>query len=457
MGRGRYYIETYGCSLAEFDSSMMEARLSEAGYVRVGSVEEAEYVLINTCAVRLDTEQRISERLIELKSKYPSRRFIVAGCLVKARPGLVSKLAPEASLLSPQNVHRVVEAFEALERGLRLKALEGSRDTSSLPTPRPSGVTATIMVQEGCLGDCSFCITKIARRNVKSYPPRLIVEAVGKLVSMGVVEVRLTGLDTAAYGVDLPGRPTLADLLNTILDKVEGDYMVRVGMMTPELALEILDDLIESYRDPRVYKYFHIPVQSGDDEVLRVMNRKYTVNEYKKIHYKIKTSYPEAMIATDIIVGHPGEDEEAFQNTVKLVEELKFEKIHLAQYSIRPHTKAAAMPQIPDWVKKERSKKLGKIVEKIGYEIMSKYKGKTLEVIVTEEGFKKGSLTARTHNYTPVVIEHDEKILGSKALVTIKENTFFDLRGELVEIIKPHRTLREAAPTPKTLIEYWRG
>ncbi|MDM7274531.1 MAG: tRNA (N(6)-L-threonylcarbamoyladenosine(37)-C(2))-methylthiotransferase [Thermoprotei archaeon] len=454
MGRGSYYIETYGCSLAEFDSSLMEAKLSEAGYVRVESVDEAEYVLVNTCAVRLDTEQRISERLLELKSKYPNRKYIVAGCLVKARPGLVSRLAPGASLLSPQNVHRVVEAFKALEGGSRLQALDGSRDTSTLPTLRPSGVTATIMVQEGCLGDCSFCITKIARRNVKSYPPRLIVDVVGKLVSMGVVEVRLTGLDTAAYGVDLPGRPTLADLVNAILDKVEGDYMVRVGMMTPELASEILDDLIESYRDPRVYKYFHIPVQSGDDEVLRIMNRKYTVDDYKKIHYKIKTSYPEAMIATDIIVGHPGEDEEAFQNTVKLVEELKFEKVHLAQYSIRPHTRAAAMPQIPDWVKKERSKKLGKIVEEIGYKIMSKYRGKTLEVLVTEEGFRKGSLTGRTYNYIPVVLEHEENILGSKALVAVKENTFFDLRGELLEVVKPPRTLERTTPASKILFEY---
>jgi tRNA A37 methylthiotransferase MiaB len=128
--------------------------------------------------------------------------------------------------------------------------LDGVRNTSFIPL-KPSGVTATIMVQEGCLGDCSFCITKIARRQVKSYPPRLVVEAVEKLVGMGVVEIRLTGLDTAVYGVDLPGRPSIADLINMILDRVEGDYRLRVGMMTPEMAMEIVDDLLEAYGDER--------------------------------------------------------------------------------------------------------------------------------------------------------------------------------------------------------------
>jgi MiaB/RimO family radical SAM methylthiotransferase len=413
----------------------MESALERGGFRRASSIGEADFIIVNTCAVRLDTEQRIVERLTELRSMYPGKRFVMAGCLVKARPGLIARVAPEASMLSPQNVQRVVEAVEALEKGSRLIALDGVRDTSWLPL-KPHGVTATIMVQEGCLGDCSFCITKVARRQVKSYPPRLIVEAVEKLVSMGVVEVRLTGLDTAAYGVDLPGKPSIADLVNAILDRVEGDYMLRIGMMTPERAIEVIGDLLEAYRDRRVYKYLHIPVQSGDDRVLKIMNRRYTVDEYRELHRRIKTLYPEAMIATDIIVGHPGEDEEAFENTVKLVRELKFEKIHIAQYSVRPHTKAAAMPQISDSIKKSRSSRLAKIAEEIGYEIMARYKGKVLEALITEEGFREGSLVGRLNNYIPVIIPMNGVPLGSKVKVTIKDNTFFDLRGEVLEIVE---------------------
>lgn len=430
-----YYIETYGCSLAEFDSRVMESALEGAGFRRASSIDEADFIIVNTCAVRLDTEQRIVERLVELRSRYPGRGLVVAGCLTKARPGLISRVAPGASMLSPQNVQRVVEAVEALERGSRLVALDGVRDTSWIPL-KPDGVTATIMIQEGCLGDCSFCITKIARRQVKSYPPRLIVEAVGKLVSMGVVEVRLTGLDTAVYGVDLPGKPSLADLVNAILDKAEGDYMLRIGMMTPEQAMEIVDELLEAYRDRRVYKYFHIPVQSGDDRVLKTMNRRHTVEDYRRLHSKIKTWHPEAMIATDIIVGHPGEDEEAFENTVRLVRELRFEKIHIAQYTIRPHTRAAAMPQVADWIKKIRSSRLARIAEEIGYEIMAGYKGKIVEAIVTEEGFREGSLVGRLNNYIPVVIPREGGLLGSKVKVRIKDNTFFDLRGEILGVVK---------------------
>lgn len=451
----RYYIETYGCSLAEFDSSVMEYVLESSGFTRVSDISEADVVVVNTCAVRLDTEQRIAERLEFITRSYPDKLLVVAGCLVKARPGLVARVAPRASLISPQNVHRVVEAIEVLEKGSKLVALDGFRDTSWLPTPRPSGATATIMIQEGCLGDCSFCITKIARRQVKSYPPRLIVETIAKLVEMGVIEIRLTGLDTAVYGVDLPGRPTLADLLNMILDKVEGDYMLRVGMMTPEQALEVIDELLEAYRDPRVYKYFHIPIQSGDDRVLKLMNRGYTVKEYKNLHSKIKAWYPEAMIATDIIVGHPGEDEEAFQNTLRIVRELRFEKIHIAQYSIRPHTRSAAMPQVPDGVKKVRSSILAKVAEEIGYEITSRYKGKVVDVVVTEEGFRKGSLVGRMINYIPVIILYDKKLLGARAKVLVKENTFFDLRGDLVEIVEPSRIRYELGEvTLKTTLGY---
>jgi tRNA A37 methylthiotransferase MiaB len=166
------------------------------------------------------------------------------------------------------------------------------------------------------------------------------------------------------------------------------------------------------------------------------MNRRYTVEDYRRLHSKIKTWYPEAMIATDIIVGHPGEDEEAFENTVRLVRELRFEKIHIAQYTIRPHTRAAAMPQIADWIKKIRSSRLARIAEEIGYEIMAGYKDKIVEAIVTEEGFREGSLVGRLNNYIPVIIPREGGLLGSKVKVRIKDNTFFDLRGEILGVVK---------------------
>jgi len=434
-GRARYYIETYGCALSEFDSLVMASLLDRAGYARVERPEEADVVIVNTCAVRLDTEQRISERLRELRAKLPGKPMVVAGCLVKARPGLVARSAPGASMLSPQAVYSVVEAVEESLRGGRLVKLEGVRDVSWMPTPPLVDRVATLMIQEGCLGDCSFCISKLARRQVRSFHPRLIVEKVRELVARGAREIRLTGLDIAVYGVDLPGRPTLADLLAMILEKVEGDYRIRVGMMTPDQVADFIGDLLDVYRDERVYKYFHLPVQSGDDEVLKLMNRRYTVSEYKSLHGKIKARYPQAMIATDIIVGHPGETEEAFMNTVRLVEELRFEKVHLAQYSLRPRTRAAAMPQVPDNVKKRRSSYLMKIIERIGLEINRGYAGRRLKALAVERGFREGSLVARLDNYTPVIVPYEDRLLGRWLEVKVTDYTFFDLRGEVLAIL----------------------
>ncbi len=434
-GAGSFYLEVYGCALSEFDALYMASILESKGMRRVERPEEADYIVINTCAVRLDTEQRIAERITELRRKLPGKKMVIAGCLVKARPGLVARLAPDASLLSPQAVDRVWDAVEALRSGGRLVELGGVRDTSWMPTPPLVDATATLMVQEGCLGDCSFCITKVARRQVKSYPPRLIVEKVRELVERGAREIRLTGTDVAVYGVDLPGKPTLADLLSMILEKVPGEYRIRVGMMTPDQAMRFIDDLLDVYRDERVYKYFHLPVQSGDDEVLKIMKRNYTVEEFKWLHRKIKSRFPEAMIATDIIVGHPGETEEAFMNTVRLVEELKFEKVHLAQYSIRPHTEAAAMPQVPDPVKKRRSSMLMKIIERIGLEINKRYVGRRVRALVAERSWRGNGFTARMDNYTPVVIPLREELLGRFVEVEVRDASFFDLRGEPVRVL----------------------
>ncbi len=426
MEKLNVYIETYGCALAQFDTALMISVLKERGHLIVKSPERSDVIIVNTCAVRLDTEQRIVKRLRFLAKTYPDKKLVIAGCLAKARPGLLARNFPKASLVSPQNSHRIWKAVEGKEK---IILLEGSRDTSLIPLPPVKDRTATIMIQEGCLGNCSFCITKLARRELRSYPKDKIVETVAKLVQKGAVEIRLTGQDTAAYGIDIYGEPVLHSLIDDILRKVEGEYRIRVGMMTPELGMKIMDQLLDVFKDERMYKFFHIPVQSGDDNVLKIMNRKYTVSEYKNLIYKIRSAFPDAMIATDIIVGHPGEDEYAFKKTIELVKELKFERVHIAQYTIRPRTLSASLKQVPDPIKKERSTILSKIVEEIGKAKLSRYKGKTIEVLITERGFRKGSLVGRLNNYIPVIIPEHSELLGKFIKVKVVDNSFYDLRG----------------------------
>ncbi len=429
----RVYIETYGCALNKADTSLMKALLKRCGCEVVSSIEDADVIIINTCTVRLDTEQRILKRLRELKeiARRVNAKLVIAGCMVSAQPYTLHKFVPEASLISPQNIHRICEVVWAREIKFLVK---GERDTSKLPL-HIEGSVAIIPVAEGCLGNCAYCITKIARRRLKSYPPRLIVNAVRKAVKSGAVEIDLTAQDTASYGLDLgPGGPRLPDLINEILRKVPGNYFIRVGMANPNTLEPILDDLIEILKEPRVFKYVHIPLQSASDHVLKVMRRKYTFDEFKYIIRRLRSRIPEVTIATDIIVGHPGEDEEAFRATLEAVKELMFDKVHLAQYTPRPRTEATAMSQVPDPVKKRRSTILAKLIEEVGLTVNKQYIGSHAEAVLTHLSFR-GSVIGRLFNYKPVVLtDANPNLIGSQVHVLIHDATFYDLRGSLIHV-----------------------
>ncbi|WP_258712655.1 tRNA (N(6)-L-threonylcarbamoyladenosine(37)-C(2))-methylthiotransferase [Stygiolobus caldivivus] len=399
----------------------MMSMLSERGHEIVKDAEDADVIVLNTCAVRLETEERMKQRIRELKKS--NKKLVVAGCLAGAEPATVMSIAPEASLLGPQTVEKITEVVESKERKIYL---EGEKP---LFTPKVfEGRIAIIPIADGCAGDCSFCITKLARRKLRSYPPHLIVEAVREAVKKGAVEVELTAQDSAAYGLDLGGI-RLSDLVNKVVE-IEGDFMIRIGMMTPEQAMRSLDELIEVLKNNKVFKFIHLPVQSGDDRVLRLMNRKYSVDEYKEMVMEIRSKIPVINVTTDIIVGHPGEDEEAFNNTLQLMRELKFERIHLAMYSIRPNTRSASMKQVPDPVKKARMQEANKLYEELAYEVHKEYVGSISNVITTEMG-RKGSVIGRTLNYIPVVIR-DSVELGKRVDVKVTEASFFDLRGHLL-------------------------
>jgi len=429
----KVYIETYGCALNRADTSLMKALLRECGCEVVSSVDNADVIIVNTCTVRLDTEQRILKRLRRLKevTRKASTRLVIAGCMVSAQPYTLHKLIPEASLISPQNIHRICEVVWSKETKFLIR---GERDTSKLPL-HISGNIAIIPIAEGCLGNCAYCITKIARRRLRSYPPQLIVNAARKAIENGAVEIDLTAQDTASYGLDLgPRGPRLPDLVREILEKIPGNYFIRVGMANPDTLEPILDDLIEVLKDPRVFKYVHIPLQSASNHVLKIMRRKYTFEEFKYVVQRLRSKIPEVTIATDIIVGHPGEDEEAFQTTLNAVKELMFDKIHLAQYTPRPRTEAAAMPQVPDPVKKRRSTILAKLIERVGLVINRQYVGSLAEAVLTHASFR-GSVVGRLFNYKPVVLtDADPDLIGSRARISIREATFYDLRGSLINI-----------------------
>lgn len=418
------YFETYGCALNKADTSLMKSLVVDGGHKVVENIDEADVIVINTCTVRLDTELKMIKRLNYLYRRYGgSKRIVVAGCMVSAQPYTVKKVAPKAVLLSPQNITKLLEAIEG-----GIDHILGERDTTYLK-PYLEGAIAAVPIAEGCIGNCSFCITKLARRKLRSYEPNYIVSAVHEAVRRGAVEVELTAQDTGSYGLDI-GDYRLHDLVKDIVEKVPGNYMIRIGMMNPDTLARILDGIIEVLREPKVFKYLHVPLQSADNRVLKIMKRRYTYDEFKEIIKEVRRKVPSVTIATDIIVGHPGEDEEAFKNTVKAIAELQFDKVHIAQYTIRPRTEAASMPQIPEHIKKRRSTILSKLVERVGLNINREYVGSLASVVITGRSFR-GDTIGRTINYKPVVVSgnFERSYLGTENVVKIVDATFYDLRG----------------------------
>ncbi len=424
----RVYIETYGCALNRGDTSIMETVLASRGHVIVEDIDGADVVIINTCTVRMETEQRMIHRIRVLR-KYCleyGKKFIIAGCMAKAQPYLLSNIAPEASLVSPQNSSRIYLAVESSDRVI---LLTGDRDRSILGKCMVDRI-AYVPIQDGCLGNCSFCIVKNARRKLVSYPIELVVDTVRELIDKGALEIEVTGQDTAVYGLDLYHKQALPELVREIT-RIPGDYMVRIGMMNPDTMYNILDDLVDVLKNPRVYKFLHIPVQSGSDKVLKIMRRRYTIDMYRSIIKELRRKVYGIAIATDIIVGHPGEDEEDFKATLDLLKELWFDRVHVARFTVRPNTYSASLPQINSRVVKNRLKRIMDVVESLGIRKHRRYVGRVVKAFVTE--FNGSTYTGRMDNYTPVVFTYRDNLLGKNVKVLIKDCTFFDLRGDLLE------------------------
>ncbi len=399
----RVYIESYGCAMNMADGNLMAELLAEAGHTIVNRPEEADVIILNTCTVRSDTERRMVRRLRELMSY--GKRLVVAGCLASAQPGLVYKISRDISLLSARAVEAVREVVEANGPVYVLEPRPRERLPKLL-----HGTSITIPIAEGCLGSCAYCIVRVARGPLRSYRPEAIVRAVEEAVRRGAREVRLTAQDTGVYGLDIG--TNLAELLRAVCE-VKGRFMVRVGMMNPNAALRILDDLVEAYKDPKVYKFLHLPVQTGDDGLLKAMRRNYTVEDFLTVVKAFRREFPDLMLATDIMVGLPGEDEEAFRNTLELLKLVRPDKVHVARFTPRPHTKAASMPnQVPEPVKKRRSRVLTALALEIGLEKNRALLGKRLPCLVVGRGGREGQLEARAMNYKPVYFKGPEALVG---------------------------------------------
>ncbi|WP_456330106.1 tRNA (N(6)-L-threonylcarbamoyladenosine(37)-C(2))-methylthiotransferase [Archaeoglobus sp.] len=415
----RVAIETYGCTTNQADSDIMRGLISR--HFELSSVENANVVVLNSCGVIDFTERKIIRRMIELKNK--GKKVVLAGCLTRISE---KALGLADSAISPDNLDRVVDAVLSTFNGRRFytgRRFIDKAELSHLKCRLRNNAIAIVSISEGCLGSCSFCATKIARGRLRSFSMEKIVEEVDSAVKNGFREIQLTSQDTGAYGLD-KGKAMLPELLRKI-SKIEGEFRVRVGMMNPQHAVRNLDELIEAYSSEKIYKFLHIPVQSGDNRVLEDMKRNHTVEDYVEVVEAFRRSFDDVLISTDIIVGYPTETEEAFWKSYELIKETRPDIVNITRFSPRKGTPAARLKDILGWIKKERSRVLTDLMREIGLENNKRFIGKVARVLVTKEG-KNGKNLARLDSYRAVVTEGE---VGEFIKVKIKDCRFNYLVG----------------------------
>ena len=400
----RYLVRTFGCQMNEHDSERIGGLLEEGGYTSVDDPSEAEVVVLNTCAIRENADNKLYGslgHLKPLKDRNPRMRIVVAGCLAQKDQGIIQQRAPWVDVVvGTHALPALLELVRAAERdGPQMDVREYTEVfPSALPARRGSKHHAWVSIAVGCDNRCTFCIVPLVRGPQLSRPMGDVLAEVQGLARTGVVEVTLLGQNVNTYGRDLsvpgsPRRPLFADLLRAV-NEVDGLRRIRFTSPHPH---DFTPDVIEAMAESdKVCEHIHFPLQSGSDRVLRAMQRSYRSDRYLEWVRRIRAAIPGIAFSTDVIVGFPGETEEDFQGTLRVMAEARFDQAYTFQYSPRPGTKAAAFDeQIPKAAVQERFDRLVALQERISLERNEELVGTTVEVMIEGVG-RKGGVQGRT-------------------------------------------------------------
>ena len=415
------HIKTFGCTANKADSHRIMHLLASQGHVFIDNPNSADLVIVNTCTVTQTTQQKVL-KYINLVSDL-GKDVVVAGCLPAAQPDILDAI--EHPSVTPASLDHITDIVSN-------NFLDSNVGSYCITTPTLydvpilEGVTGIVSISQGCVGQCSYCIVKQARGKLVSRPVHDIVDEIRLLIQQGAREIQLTSQDISAYGMDMDIR--LPELLHAVT-AVDGDYMIRLGMMNPFTVIGIIDDVIESFKSPHIFKFLHIPVQSGSDKVLQHMNRKHTAEEFKYIIDTFRNHFPGIVISTDFIVGYPTETEQDFNDTLKLIQKIRPQKVNITRYSSRPDTPSSQLRDLPSWEKKERSRRLTKVHHTINRELFRKRIGDSIHVLTTEVG-KDNSTIGRDTYYNNIVVKKDIS-LGNWYDVKITGSTTTYLIGEI--------------------------
>ncbi|CAI5779910.1 threonylcarbamoyladenosine tRNA methylthiotransferase isoform X1 [Podarcis lilfordi] len=431
-GVQKIWIRTWGCSHNSSDGEYMAGQLAAYGYRITDNAAEADLWLLNSCTVKSPAEDHFRNSI--KKAQEEKKKVVLAGCVPQAQPR--QDYLQGLSIIGVQQIDRVVEVVEETIKGHSVRLLGQKKDNGKrlggarldLPKIRKNPLIEIISINTGCLNACTYCKTKHARGDLASYPIEELVNRAKQSFQEGVCEIWLTSEDTGAYGRDIG--TDLPTLLWKLVEVIPEGAMLRLGMTNPPYILEHLEEMAKILNHPRVYAFLHVPVQSASDSVLMDMKREYCVADFKRVVDFLKEKVPGITIATDIICGFPGEADEDFQETMKLVEEYKFPSLFINQFYPRPGTPAAKMHQVPAQVKKQRTKELSRLFH--SYNPYDHKIGEKQNVLVTEESFDSKFYVAHNRFYEQVLVPKNPEFMGKMVEVNIFEAGKHFMRGSPV-------------------------
>lgn len=411
----KYYLWTIGCQMNQAESERLGAYLEGIGYNPTPHLEDADLVILNTCVVRQHAEEKAIQRIemvSRLKRREPHLKLAVTGCLVETQTEELQKKFPGVDYFFPPGTLPLPTNNRALNY--------------SLPPPK---ISTYIPIIQGCNHRCTYCIVPYRRGPEKSRPLEEILSEAEQLVARGAREVILLGQNVNSYGRDLPTRPDLGVLLAK-LNSTPGLWRIRFLTSHPR---DMTPQLIEAIATlGHVCKHLNLPLQAGDDHILKAMGRGYDLAYYRELIHQIRALAPDIALSTDIIVGFPGEGEEEFRHTLEALRELRFDTVHVAAYSPRPGTPAASYftDNITPAEKTRRLKLVEALHKDIVTELNSKLQGKIVEVLVT--GQKGGRWQGRTESDKLVFFDSDKDMLGMLLPVRVTRSSPWSLQGELI-------------------------
>ncbi|MGG7177655.1 tRNA (N6-isopentenyl adenosine(37)-C2)-methylthiotransferase MiaB [Clostridium paraputrificum] len=436
----KYYIETWGCQMNEEDSEKLSGMLKRIGYTKCETKEDASIIIFNTCCVRENAENKVYGNLghiKKLKKKNPDLVIGICGCMMQQK-GMADRILKEFPfvdiIFGTHNSHKFPEYLNRVKtEGVQVKEIfdKETEIVEGLPIDRESSIKAFVTIMYGCNNFCTYCVVPYVRGRERSRKPEEIENEIKELVAKGYKEVTLLGQNVNSYGKGLEEEINFAGLLRRV-NEIEGLERVRFMTSHPK---DLTEEVIMTIKEcDKLCEQIHLPVQSGSDSILKIMNRHYDKEKYMSLIKKIKEEMPECSITTDIIVGFPGETEEDFEETLKVVKEVGYDSAFTYLYSRRNHTPADKMEnQIPDDVKHERFNRLVSAVNEGVAKSNKLYEGQIVEVLV--EGPSKNDetkLKGRTRNGKLVNFEGDISLVGKLVNLKIYRAQPFSLLGELV-------------------------